>query len=93
MSVEVIYIGAVWCGTCKTIKPAIEELCRKFSIPVKILDYDKDLTEEEQEAIKKVPTLRIFRDGAQVEEYNINQVASVEAWLTANAAIGVCDDF
>ena len=93
MSVEVVYIGAAWCATCKTIKPAIEELCRKFSIPVKVLDYDKDLSEEEQEAIKKVPTLRILRDGAKVEEYNINQVASVEAWLTENAAIGVCDDF
>ena len=93
MSVEVVYIGAAWCATCKTIKPAIEELCRKFSVPMKILDYDKDLDDEEQEAIKKVPTLRICKDGTQVAEYNVNQVASVEAWLVENSAIGVSDDF
>ncbi len=93
MAVEVVYIGAAWCATCKTIKPAIEELFRKFSVPVKILDYDKDLDDEEQGAIKKVPTLRICKDGAQVAEYNVNQVASVESWLVANSAIGVSDDF
>jgi D-Tyr-tRNAtyr deacylase len=60
---------------------------------MKILDYDNDLTDEMQELIKKVPTVRIFVDGKQVEEYSIHQVASTEAWLKKNVSLTVDSDF
>jgi thiol-disulfide isomerase/thioredoxin len=88
---EVEYIGAVWCATCKTIKPAITELCKKFNVPLKIRDLDKDLDGEEKDAIRKVPTLRIYKEGALAETYVQNQVASVEAYLVAHAAINTHD--
>ena len=90
---ELVYIGAAWCGTCKTIKPALEELCKKFSAPMKILDYDKDLTDDEQAEITKVPTVRIKVDGKQVAEFNMAQVASTESWFAANVKLTATDDF
>lgn len=93
MSIELVYIGATWCGTCKTIKPQLQEICKKFSVPMKELDYDKDLMDDDQEAIKKVPTIRILKDRKQVAEFNVNQVAQTEAWMTANVRLTASDDF
>ena len=84
---EIVYIGATWCGTCKIIKPAIEQLAKKFSVTLKTLDYDTDLEEEAQELIKKVPTIWMIQDGKRVAEFNVNQVASTEAWLQANVSL------
>ena len=92
---EIVYIGATWCGTCKTIKPAIETLAKKFGVALKTLDYDNDLDADAQDLIKKVPTIWIIRDGKRVEEFNVNQVAATEAWLSANVSLtsGASDDF
>jgi thiol-disulfide isomerase/thioredoxin len=93
-SYTILYIGAAWCKTCKEIKPATESLATQFAIPLTIKDYDDDLDETEQAAIKKVPTLRILDDkGVQVAEWNVNQVASLKEWLTSNIHVGNIDDF
>jgi len=84
---EIQYIGAKWCSTCKTIKPATEALAKRFAISLRCFDLDEDLTEDEKDTIKKVPTLRIFKDGRQVEEYNTNQVKSLEAYLATNVIL------
>ena len=91
---EVEYIGAAWCSTCKTIKPAIMELCKKFNVPLKVLDLDEDLDDEQQSTIKKVPTIRIYNQGKLAETYEQNQVKSVEMFLSMNAGISTSgDDF
>jgi len=92
-SVELTYIGASWCSTCKIIKPALEQLCKKFSVPMKVLDYDKDLMDEEQAKVTKVPTVRIFQAETMVVEFNVKQVASVEQWFSENVKIVGSDDF
>lgn len=89
---EVIYIGASWCSTCKVIKPKTTELCTKFGVTLKLLDYDDDLEEEEKSEITKVPTLQIKQDGVLLETFNVNQVASLEAYLTKNVTLAT-DDF
>lgn len=91
--IEIVYIGATWCVTCRTIKPALIELCRKFSVDLTALDYNNDLEEGIQGEITKVPTIRIFRDGYKIEEFNVNQIASTEAWLTSNINLGSTEDF
>jgi thioredoxin-like negative regulator of GroEL len=92
-SIQIVYIGASWCSTCKTIGPATETLCKKFGIDLKKLDYDTDLEGDEQDSIQKVPTLRAFVEGQQVAEWNQNQVASLEAWLSHNVSVTTTDDF
>jgi thiol-disulfide isomerase/thioredoxin len=92
-SVTVIYIGAKWCGTCKTIKPAVEQLTKLFGVGLKVLDYDVDFEEgDEKDAIRKVPTLRVQNNHVQIAEWNVNQVASLEAWLQANVAVATADE-
>jgi thiol-disulfide isomerase/thioredoxin len=109
MSYKIIYIGASWCKTCKEIKPATESLATQFSIPLTILDYDADLDESEQAAIKKVPTIRITstigmqegqgeqtketKETKEVAEWNVNQVASLREWLISNIHVSSTDDF
>ena len=92
-SYTILYIGAAWCKTCKEIKPATESLAAQFAVPLTIKDYDDDLDETEQSAIKKVPTIRVFSKETQVTEWNVNQVASLREWLTSNIHVGSTDDF
>lgn len=93
MVYELVYIGAAWCGTCKTIKPQLEDLCKKFSVSMKILDYDKDLTEEEKETVTKVPTVRICVDGTPCVEFNNRQVVSTEIWFSEHVTLTATEDF
>jgi thiol-disulfide isomerase/thioredoxin len=86
------YIGASWCSTCKVIRPSTEALAKKFSVPLVCYDVDDDLTEEEKDTITKVPTLRIFRHGEKVAEFNVKQVESLDTWLKANISLAT-DDF
>ena len=91
-AITLVYIGATWCGPCRTAKPRIEELCKKFSISYKLRDYDADLSEEEKETITKVPTIQIYQDGAMVAEFISNQVAQTEAWFQTHVSLVSADD-
>lgn len=93
MVYELVYIGATWCGTCKTIKPQLIELCKKFSVPMVFKDYDNDLDDVEQSTVTKVPTVRILVEGRVAAEFNIRQVASTEEWLSANVKLAATEDF
>jgi thiol-disulfide isomerase/thioredoxin len=90
---ELVYIGAAWCSTCKTIKPALVELCKKFSVSIILKDYDNDLDDDEQAAVTKVPTVRIIVDGRQVAEFNIRQIAQTEDWFLENIKMSATEDF
>ena len=92
-SIEIVYIGAAWCTTCKTIGPATEALCKKYGVELRKLDYDRDLEEDEKDAVIKVPTLRAWKGGVQVAEWNQNQILSLEVWLGRNVPLATTDDF
>lgn len=85
-AITLVYIGATWCGPCRTAKPRIEELCKKFSISYKLRDYDADLSEEEKETVTKVPTIQIYQGTALVAEFTSNQVAQTEAWFQSHVS-------
>jgi len=91
--ITIVYIGASWCTTCKIIKPALIEMCKKYGVDLKTLDYDDDLESAEQDSITKVPTIKIFSDKHKVAEFNNNQIASTESWLRANVKLSATDDF
>lgn len=93
MSVSITYVGASWCKTCKDILPKSETLAKRFQVPLTVRDLDVDLSEEEKEDILRVPTLNIFQDGTRVATYNVNQIASLEAWLQSNVKMEPISDF
>ena len=92
MTTSIQYIGAIWCKTCKDIRPKTEELAKRFNVSLTILDYD-NLSEEEKEDVMKVPTLTIFKNNEKVAKYDSNQVASLEKWLHTNINIEQTYDF
>ena len=58
-----------------------------------IKDFDEDLSEEEKDTIRKVPTIRIVEQGAQIMEWNVHQVQSLEGWLQTNITMTMDDLF
>ena len=93
MSFHILYVGAKWCGACKTIKPAVEQLAKRYAIELKSLDYDDDLSEAEKEKITKVPTVTIVQGDRNIAQWNANQVVNLEAYLAANVKLAATDDF
>jgi thioredoxin 1 len=60
---------AVWCGPCKAIAPAIEELAKQYRGKVKIakMDVDEHQQVPQQFGIRSIPTLLVFKGGRVVD--------------------------
>lgn len=71
MSIRITYIGASWCKVCVTVKPEVEKITGGFNIPLTVLDVDDGVD------IKKVPTVRIYRDDVLVKEIVTGHVAAL----------------
>jgi thioredoxin 1 len=61
---------ATWCGPCKSIAPAIDELASEYGGKVKVAKAD---VQESQMAATKhritsIPTILLFRNGKVVDE-------------------------
>jgi len=61
---------AAWCGPCRVIAPAIEELARDFEGRAKIgkLDVDHNPQISMQLGIRSIPTLLFFKDGVVADQ-------------------------
>ncbi len=60
---------AAWCGPCRAIAPALEEIATEYSGRLKVVKVDVD---ENQEIsikynVRSIPTLLLFKDGQVVE--------------------------
>ena len=60
---------AVWCGPCKAIAPAVEDLAREFKGKLKVgkLDIDHHQKVPQQYGIRSIPTLLVFKGGRVVD--------------------------
>lgn len=66
--IEVIKIGAEWCGPCKMMQPIIANLAQKYNVegsPIKIIASDVDLepTVAAKYGVRSVPTIVFLKDG------------------------------
>jgi len=59
---------AVWCGPCKAIAPAVEDLARRYKGKLKVGKMDVDEHQQVPQAfqIRSIPTLLIFKGGKVV---------------------------
>ncbi|HUV24805.1 MAG TPA: thioredoxin [Methanomassiliicoccales archaeon] len=66
----VIDCWAEWCGPCKMIKPAVEELAETYqdSIAFGTLDVDMNPNTSNEMDIMAIPTILYFKDGKLVDE-------------------------
>lgn len=60
---------AVWCGPCKAIAPAVDELAREYKGKLKVakLDIDHHQQVPQQYGIRSIPTLLLFKGGRVVD--------------------------
>ena len=60
---------AEWCGPCKMMAPAIDELAKEYECKWKIGKVDVDLAPKiaEKYSIQSIPTLLFFKDGKVVD--------------------------
>lgn len=61
---------AVWCGPCKLIAPAVEEVANEFQGKVKVgkLDVDTNQIVASKYGIRSIPTLLLFKGGKIVDQ-------------------------
>ena len=60
---------ATWCGPCRAIAPALENLSTKFAGKAKIVKVDVDSESEvaEKYGIMSIPALLVFKNGEVVD--------------------------
>ena len=78
---------AEWCGPCKAIGPALEEIsdAKGDAISIVKLNIDENPLTPQQYNVRGIPTLLIFKDGEVVaEKIGAMPKSQLDAWVTEN---------
>ena len=61
---------AAWCGPCRAIAPAVEELAREYKGKLKVgkLDIDAHQNVPQKYGIMSIPTLILFKNGQVADQ-------------------------
>lgn len=80
----VVDFWAEWCGPCKMIGPALEELAVQYEGKIKIakVNVDENPASPAMMGVRGIPTLFMFKDG-QVISHKIGAApkAALETWI------------
>lgn len=66
----IIDFWAPWCGPCRIISPAVEELAKEYSGKVKVAKLNTDENSEiaSRYKIMGIPTIMFFKDGVKLDQ-------------------------
>ena len=82
----VVDFWAEWCGPCRMIGPALEEISNSLDGKVKILklNVDENPATAAKYGVMSIPTLMLFKDG-QLASRQVGAApkAKLEQWITA----------
>ena len=75
---------ATWCGPCKMIAPALEEIASDMGAKIKVakINIDDNPQTPAKYGVRGIPTLMIFKDG-QVAATKVGALAKsqLEQWV------------
>ncbi len=80
----VVDFWAEWCGPCKQIGPALEELSAEFAGRVKIakVNVDENPNSAAQMGIRGIPALFLFKNGKVVSnKVGAAPKSSLQSWI------------
>jgi len=82
----VVDFWAEWCGPCKQIGPALEELSNDFDGKVKFVkvNVDDNPNSPAQLGVRGIPALFLFKDGEVVSnKVGAAPKAALQSWIEA----------
>ncbi len=85
----VVDFWAEWCGPCKMIAPALEEISTQLAGKVKIAKLNIDENQElaAQFGVRSIPTLMMFKNG-EVADMKVGALpkTALSHWINSSAA-------
>ena len=81
---------AEWCGPCKAMAPALEQVAKEMQGKIKVvkLDVDQNPSVTGQYGIRAMPTLILFKDGKPAAQHTgaLVQKKKLEDWINTSVA-------
>ncbi|KJV08817.1 thioredoxin [Elstera litoralis] len=77
---------AAWCGPCKAIAPALEEISSELAGKVTIakVDIDDNPASPAKYGVRGIPTMLLFKNGQVVaQKVGAMPKSMLQAWLTS----------
>ena len=84
----VVDFWAEWCGPCKMIAPALEELAGSMNGKVKIvkLNIDENPATTNKYGITSIPTLMMFKNGQLAsQQVGLHPKQKLQQWITSSS--------
>ena len=86
-SLTLVDFWAEWCGPCKMIGPALEEISEEMKNEIRItkLNIDENPSTPDKYGVRGIPTLLLFKNGEVVaEKIGALSKTKLTEWISEN---------